>query len=266
MYTSLYVIPHQDDELFTFGVDIIKRIHKGERVALLLVVDGAKCWVKDMLTDGESCEIEDGIHDVHNFKLSEQDFVASRDKEFSDCCERLGVKREDIYYADPRLPDMGFSVEEGKHAILTLISKKQFDRVCVHAPRQECSFDPQVRNISMPPHVDHCFLGQACQELLNEGAIKNLEYCIEFYDVDRFKTDNSKVKLNQIKPTCEELHIIQNAGKAYKKWNPDEGRYAIGWHCDKEMHEDSLKAPVFTSYQAKRTNTFASRIKRILSA
>lgn len=264
MKTSLYIIPHQDDELFTFGVDIVKRIKNKERVIVLLVADGAKCWVKDMLHDGKQCEVAQGVWDNHNFELSESEFVASRDSEFADCCARLGINKDDIFYANPRLPDMGVSVEAGRQAIMQILVQENVDRVCAHAPRPECSFDPATRDVSMPPHIDHCFLGQACQELLEEGKIKKLEFCVEFYDVDRFKEANPKIKLTQTRPTKEELRIIQNAGVAYKTWNPEAGRYAIGWHCDKDFLDSSLTAPVYTSYKAKRTNTFAQKIKRFL--
>lgn len=51
---TLYVVPHQDDELFTFGLDVVKTLSRGDSVYVLLVTDGSECWVKDMLADGKN--------------------------------------------------------------------------------------------------------------------------------------------------------------------------------------------------------------------
>ncbi len=223
------------------------------------------CWVKDMLADGQSCtDGGEGYQDSHNYSLTTEEFVASRDAEFSECCFRLGIKRENIYFSKPRYTDMNFSVEEVKGSIKKVCDKIKPNRVCVHAPRWESSFNPSERNISMPPHVDHCFCGQAVQLLLREKAIDDAEFFIEFYDFERFQAAHKEIRAKRIESTGREATIIQKTGLAYKVWNPQEGRYAIGWHRDKEMHANALKEPLTLSYRLSRARLFASRLKHNL--
>lgn len=262
---TLYVVPHQDDELFTFGLDVVKTLSRGDSVYVLLVTDGSECWVKDMLADGKKCT--DGgkdFHDCHKYALSTEEFVASRDKEFFECCSRLGINKDNVHLSNPRFVDMNFSVEEVKAAIKSVVEMINPDRVCVHAPRWESSFNPCERNVSMPPHIDHCFCGRAVYLLLREKVIKDAEFFIEFYDLERFESLHSDITVRRIEANSDEAELIQRAGLAYKVWNPDEGRYAIGWHCDKEMHSNALKKPVSLSYKIPITRLFASRVKHKL--
>lgn len=82
--------------------------------------------------------------------------------------------------------------------------------------------------------------------------------------MERFESLHSDIPVRRIEANSGEAELIQRAGLAYKVWNPDEGRYAIGWHCDKEMHSNALKKPVSLSYKIPITRLFASRVKHKL--
>lgn len=218
-----------------------------------------------MLADGKNCaDGGDGFHDCHKYALSTEEFVANRDKEFFECCSRLGINKDNIYFSNPRFVDMNFSVEEVKASIKSVVEMINPDRVCVHAPRWESSFNPCERNVSMPPHIDHCFCGQAVQLLLREKCIKDAEFFIEFYDLKRFESLHREIAVKRVETNAGEAELIQRAGLPYKVWEPSEGRYAIGWHCDKEMHSIALKRPLSLSYKIPSARLLASRIKHKL--
>jgi LmbE family N-acetylglucosaminyl deacetylase len=79
-------------------------------------------------------------------------------------------------------------------------------------------------------HPDHRALGQAAQELYNEGKIKDLRFYVEPYQLDIFNPDG----LSGINYWCTTTNSNGNAKldyaiSKYKYFNVSNVRYAIGY-------------------------------------
>ncbi|WP_282035294.1 PIG-L family deacetylase [Metabacillus indicus] len=134
---AVFYIPHQDDELLTFGVGILNHIESGYNVHLVLYTDGQASNVFKQM------QIEPGR------------FGEIRDKEFKRSAKSLGVHMNNLHFID--LPDGKVTTEDMREIILTY--EKKFPGA-LH--RGFSYYDL---------HNDHRVAGEALNELYNEGEI-----------------------------------------------------------------------------------------------
>lgn len=246
---TLYLIPHQDDELYTMGSDIIRRSLVSPTIVVLLT-DGARCDARDLIHDGGSC---DELGDHHVYELSIEEFVAARDNEFLASCAALGVPRENVHVASRRMPDLGVEVEDVKDELERILHAHPLACVCAHAPRFEVSQDPDVRpDLSVAPHRDHCLVGQAVESLRLQGQVSCVRYFVEFYDLSRFLQENPDIVMMKRPLDADQRERFVRALGAYKVWDPESGRYAVGWHSGREMYEGALESSTAYLYDPSR--------------
>ena len=95
MKKILYFVPHQDDELLGYGLDIAKETKlNSENVYVFLCTDGSSSGVRRMLCDNkEECFLHEG---KHQYTLGSEEFSKARDREFILSLIALGVKKENI--------------------------------------------------------------------------------------------------------------------------------------------------------------------------
>ena len=233
--TMLYFAPHQDDELLTLGIDIITSISKGHDVHVILCTDGSKSGVRKMLNNGETCTKHEGIH---NYNLSIEEFVQARDREFLGSCHSLGIQPSNIHILETRYIDGSLSVSDAESVIEKFLSVYGKDSIV-------CTIGP---NNGPSQHRDHKALGRAAENLLNKGMIQELRLFIEPYHAKKVLTNP---RLLPVYPTIQKAAAakeknIQNAVSSYSYWNPDEQRYAVGYHSVTTEFNDFLKE--MTSY------------------
>ncbi len=82
-------------------------------------------------------------------------------------------------------------------------------------------------------HPDHRVLGQAVYELCNEGLIQHAVFCIEFYHLEQFRKRYPQTLLLCHEATNAEAKKLACAVDAYCTWQPDNNKYALGWHSAK---------------------------------
>ena len=214
--TVLYFAPHQDDELLTMGIDIAASVKNGYDVHVIMCTDGASSNVRLRLGNREFCE---QCHEQHVFDLTKEDFTATRDQEFFGCCAALGVKKENIHFADERIVDGNVTLDAAKNIIKTFVDRIDADStVCTIYPN-----DPKEQ------HRDHRTLGLAAVELKNEGAIKHLVLMEEPYVavvVDHAPGEEPKV----FYAPDDIAEQIEKAVSEYFLWDPANKRYAVGYH------------------------------------
>lgn len=238
--TILYFAPHQDDELLSMGIDICSNIQKGHDVHVILCSDGSKSNVKNVLNNGKSCPKHQGEH-VYN--LSVEEFIQARDKEFMDSCHSLGVKSSNIHIPENRGIDGSLSVETSETIIKHYLSLYGNDSlVCTISPDNGKS-----------QHRDHKALGMAANNLLTKGNIKEVKFFIEPYHFGQI-VDNPR--LIPIAPTIEKAapHVaekLKGAINSYSYWNPDEQRYAVGYHSVTSEFNDFLAETTAYSFNKK---------------
>ena len=219
--TVLYLAPHQDDELLTMGIDIINSIESGFDVHVILCVDGSKSIVKKILNNGETCTFH---KDKHSYDLSSREFVFARDREFIESCVCLGVPLSNIHIYAKRPSDGELSIEKAENIVcqyLNLFNKNA--KVCTiwHG-----NGDKQ--------HIDHKNLGYAVYNLYKRHKLKEVRFFKEPYC-------KSKIKFNKIKAIKDIEIKIDNAICSYSKWEPQNGRYAIGYHSVRNEFDNFKK-------------------------
>ncbi|EGT5080366.1 TPA: PIG-L family deacetylase [Clostridioides difficile] len=219
---TLFFTPHQDDETLSMGSAIIEHVEKSD-THVILCTDGSKSIVRKVLDDGGSCSYH--IKDVHKYSLSENELSKDRDEEFKNSCEAMGVKESNIHIEDNRAHDGELSKEKAKEIILKYLEEYPEAKVKTVTPFKASGI-----------HEDHRALGEAALELYREGKIKDLRFYVEPYDYKDFKKVNPNVEVWKVLPSQEEK--LLSAMNAYKKWNPESGHYAIGYHSVKSHFDD----------------------------
>lgn len=231
--TILYFSPHQDDELLSMGIDICNSINEGHDVHVILCTDGSKCKIRDELANGKEYNKHPGNHTYH---LTEEEFIATRDKEFRESCRALGVEDGNVHILENRVTDGNLNICFGKKTILHFVDAIGPDCVV-------CTLDPNLENNRQ--QRDHKGLGYAAVELFNEGVIRELRVFTEPYFSEFFhhKTDFVRGEVRAVIDTATTLTQgkIQKAAEAYSRWDPEAGRYAVGYHDIAKAFDTLLK-------------------------
>lgn len=220
--TILYFSPHQDDEILTMGINICNSVRSGQNVHVILCTDGSKCIVRKQLSDGRKCNKHAG---AHTYTLTESELTAARDKEFRESCLALGVADGNIHILQDRFADRKLTISGSKSIIRQYLAAMGEDSIV-------CTPDPNLENGRQ--HRDHKALGYAAVELFNEGFIRELRLFTEPYYAERFRH-----KTDFIRGECKEVvdsasapvrETIKKAVAAYSRWEPEAGRFAVGYH------------------------------------
>lgn len=216
---NLFFIPHQDDEVLTFGVKIIQEcLSSNSEVHVILCTDGSASAVRKILCNWHRC----GLHkSLHHYRLSLEKFIEARDKEFIASCGQLGVCPQNIHILDNRSADGKLSVDIAQNIIKNAIGKYSLtDQFTVH------TFFPSEHNQA----IDHRNLGLAALNLQKQGVIRNLNLFLDPHCLE----DNQQIEFfDFVEIKCfddEEKKKIISAKNEYGIWDPKRGRYAIGLH------------------------------------
>jgi N-acetylmuramoyl-L-alanine amidase len=231
----LYFVPHQDDEILSMGVDIRNQLSRGRNIQVILVTDGENSEARDILNgqyDNESKDPSkagrplkdtwhDTIHDprLENFQhgyLSFEEFTNLRTNEFYRALETLGVSRDRIHI-------------EGLHA--GNINKASIEEII----KKYISTYPNadIKSLSwFDGHPTHSLIGQSIKDLQDNKIIKpyQAEFFLSIY-TDRFYSIPKPMKTQKILFDKEsERSMLINAANVYKRYDPANGFYAIGYH------------------------------------
>lgn len=242
--TMLYFAPHQDDELLTMGIDICSSVLKHHDVHVILCTDGSKSNVRKRLNNGQKCPKHEGIH---HYDLSIEAFIQARDREFMDSCRALGLDAAHIHIPEKRSIDGSLTVQAAENTIQKYLSLFGEDvTVCTISP-----------NNGPAQHRDHKALGRAANNLLNRGIIQDLKFFIEPYHFGQIVENPRLIPIDptikKAPPQIEER--IKKAIGAYSYWNPDEQRYAVGYHSVTTEFDDFLKNMESYSYMNRNVKT-----------
>lgn len=214
----IYLVPHQDDELLTLGLDACRTINSGESdVHVVLLTDGSKSNKRFEICNGKECPLHPGIH---QYELDIPHFIAARDLEFRGSCDALGYAPGSVHFFPRRMIDSLLSTNAADAAIRSVLA--QFPEGAA------------VRTISpyggKKQHADHRNLGLAALKLYREGLIRDLKLFIEPYCLDACKAEHPELTLTVLNADEQEKMQLSEAIRSYSIWDPDQGRYAIGYH------------------------------------
>lgn len=228
--TVLFFAPHQDDELLTLGAYAQHVIAEGADAHVVLCSDGAKSCVREVLADGQSCGKHDG---VHAFELDEGAFSDARDREFLSSCQAIGFRPSRIHFAPKRAVDGCLSQEEALDIIQWFLAISPHAEVCTISPL-----------VGESQHRDHRHLGEAALELYRKGRIRSLNLFVEPYCLDAFRQENPGIELaSETASSPESARKLADAISQYCLWEPENKRYAIGYHSVTGEFDEFMREP-----------------------
>lgn len=214
----VYFSPHQDDELISMGIDACRTISAGKSgTHVVLCTDGSRSGMRMKIQDGKTCKFHGG---VHQYFLDIPQFIAARDTEFRESCMALGYAPDAIHFAEHRAVDACLTDEEAEAIMLSALSKFP-EGAAVR------TFSPYGGEAQ---HKDHQCLGRTALRLYRKGYIKDLRLFIEPYCLESCREAYPNLKLTQIRPDDAAMERIRKAAQAYATWDPENRRYAIGYH------------------------------------
>lgn len=236
--TVLYFAPHQDDELLSMGIDICASLKKNHDVHVILCADGSKSYVRGLLNNGKACAKHEGIH---QYNLSVEDFIKARDREFTGSCLALGVPEGNIHIPEKRAVDGSLYVSYGEALIRSFLSRFDADvEICTISPSNGPS-----------QHSDHRNIGQAAENLLKAGVIRKVRFFIEPYLFEKIKDNPQFIP---VAPTIQQASSsvarkISAAVDSYSLWQPEQQRYAVGYHSVTTEFRDFLQTKTCYSFE-----------------
>ena len=247
----IYLVPHADDETLTYGIDILNSIRAGRQVQLVLLSESVFSTAFDMINGrnykGERVydRVFDRFHNpikenYQNGYLTRAVFGAARLKEFEQASLELGVKTSNIAFIN------------GLNAGDTSILIQKFLNAFPHA-----EFRTMAKEDSQPAHV---LLGKVLQSFVDRHLMQpsQVRYIVSVY-TDRFDKTlrerfgnqaylsfKKKERTEYLTNPIDKKHL-QTAINIYKKWDPANGWYAIGYHSVPEQFR-SLEKEMYTRY------------------
>lgn len=116
---TVFILPHQDDELLTMGAYATTLISRGEAPYALLCTDGSASRVRNILCDGKQCTKHEG---EHRYQLDADAFCDARDYEFFESCCALGFRPSRIMAHPQRDKDGQLTEEKAESLISSYLS------------------------------------------------------------------------------------------------------------------------------------------------
>jgi putative cell wall-binding protein/LmbE family N-acetylglucosaminyl deacetylase len=248
----VYLVPHADDEVLTYAVNIRNEISKGREVFIALMARGDDTFARDALNgfyDKESyskynrgkivyCYWHGKYHDPENenFKhghIDLKEFGDIRVEEFIRAGKALGVPDDHILVEG--LPRGAFNAKRVKD-IITVYKTKY--------PNAE------FRTMSKHDlHNEHALIGRVLDELVNENKIpkhKVLYFVSNYTDRTANKKFRESVYKESLLKPKDRLFIVDSI-KVYKDYRPSLGLYAAGYHSVSSQF-NSLENDIYTKF------------------
>ncbi len=222
----VYLLPHQDDEMFLAG-SIAHNVQAGKKVYAVIVTDGSASKVFGWLNQlAKSTRAVDCLkNQCRGFPgqlltpLTIRQFIEARNREFIASMETLGVPRSHIILANTS------STLEADHnsfrdGHLTVPAASTLIRELSKELGME-TFVTLISDPTHPEHPDHRTLSIALQ---NASEIKDKI----FYSEDPIYSLPIKLSLAERRAKIKALD-------QYFVWNPKQGRYAIAAHSVRKL-------------------------------
>ena len=231
---NLYFVAHQDDELLNTGVLLSDEAQRfPEDTFVILCTDGGGSGVINVLGDGKDCWLHKG---THLYPLTREEFSRFRDREFVDSCQILGVKDENVIIHEKRGLDGSLSEEEAESIISAVLRLFPEER------------DFRIRAVSSlfagRQNPDHRAIALSCEKLFEKGLFSEMLLVTDSCFTGDCRELFPHIQFEEKAPSEEAFVKIKAAADCYGIWEPEEGRFAVGWHSVKDEFEYIVKNPV----------------------
>jgi len=240
---SLWIIPHQDDEVLSMGMAIIYNSYYGNENFILQVSDGSGSSVLDILNGLTVCTCTVcpigqvyGTHDPisENYldgSLDKSSFSLARDREQEEALTIMGAQ----LYKRLKYPDgsVDLYVNRITNEIITWINNNGGD----------IAIEQGLINIGVTSYKDASSDHQACANAVtnvkNIYKSKGLRLNTHYYLSPSIWNQYGELVFNK---NCVET--LKNALNTYKLYEPISGRYEIGWHSVQSLFEKVYNTPI----------------------
>lgn len=194
----VYVNPHQDDEILTMGLPLLRDITNNKKnTYLMLMTDGGKT--------ASISAINRRLRLWGYDEINISDIIESRNSEMHDCLMTLGMQEENIiYHPYPNLDISSGQVENVLENFYSTHKNMEIKTMSVN------NYDTSHGNI------DHL----ACKEgSINVAKKYNLKYTL----LSAEGGDKTLI------PTDGEKEILMRAASKYEVFDPEDKRYSVGY-------------------------------------
>ncbi|MGW7367633.1 PIG-L deacetylase family protein [Streptomyces sp. NPDC054841] len=233
---AIFYSPHQDDE--TIGMAGAIREHKeaGRAVHLVLLTNGINQGLLDIMNGlngpcplGSNCRQPD-----HRPGLSMDDLIAGRTAEFHAAAEQLGV--DEVHTMD--LDDdhvvtnrSGFT-ERLKEVILDFEGRYPgASHKLVSGWRDQVPSEPG-------PNPTHSACRDAAEALRDRISDFRFHWTYAYFRLQRARSADFVLDLTESQFEAKRRAILE-----YNRWEPDNGRYALGYHSVSTLLENAYNDP-----------------------
>lgn len=218
MPTAIFYIPHQDDEIVSFGTAIMNHLFAGDDVHLVLCTDGSGSGVRKELNGDRPCMAHNR---TYRFGLSKSDFTSARNREFVWSAGCMGVAADRLHFRQ-HIEDGSMTVEAAESLI------REFERRYPGARHR--TFTPT------DPHPDHANLGLALRQLVDTNEVGDARFYFKTSEMSR-----NEGTWEMAKP--EHLPFLTAANHAYRVFAPSRGLYSIGYLSVANTFDTQLENP-----------------------
>ncbi len=232
--TSVYVIPHQDDELISMVGGVTAD-----------VVAGRDVWVVK-INRGDWSSAYDQLCQQKGYCLSRVEFGAARDRELVDSAVAMGVRADHVVLNHVIEQNPGYN-DEVDRVVAGLVDR--FGR------------DARFNAISfLDLHSSHAPVGYD-YKMRCEG--EGLSRCRWFQSP--LYQPGSKIATKPVEAPAAlwlpaSSTVVTRAVNAYKKWDPANGRYAIGWLSVQNQLSHTMSHPGSLVHRDTRFYNEAQRL------
>ena len=247
---TFFLSPHQDDEVLSMGAMILQALAQGDEVHVALCTNGDASAVRTAIGMVANCPICKSYR--RPYALTRRQFVASRDAEFIASCTALGVDAAHVHKygegdGNERAEDTELSVYQAREIV------SYYARLFPNA--RFVTFSPITR---AGEHRDHKALARAAMEAYEAGKIARLTCVVEPYTMDHFTSKGISLhKLSVRSLGTAAVSALEAAADEYCRFDPAQGRYAVGEHSKSREFNDRSWIDAVYSYEPTRASVSA---------
>ena len=231
---AIFYSPHQDDESLAMAGSIREHGEAGRAVILVLLTRGENGGLLDIMNGTADCPLGQDCPGggAHRFGLVQEDIVRARTAEFRAAAARLGVDRVVVRdRPDSAWTDYAGFVQEVRATILEFEARYPgASHKLVNGYRDVVyGWNPEE------PNLTH----KACREAAD--GIVGLDF--RFYWVYGYTYPQEQRTADYVLPlTAKQFARKRQALAEYGRWDPERGRYALGYHSVGKLMIDPAAA------------------------
>ena len=231
---AIFYAPHQDDESLAMAGAIREHVEAGREVILVLLTRGENGGLLDIMNGTADCPLGQDCPGggAHRVGLGQDDIVRGRTAEFRAAARRLGVDRVVVRdRPDSAWGDYPGFVQEVRATI------QEFEARCPGASHKLVNGYRDVVHGGNPdePNLTH----KACREAA-EG-LAGLDF--RFYWVYGYTYPQEQRTADYVLPlSANQFARKRQALAEYGHWDPERGRYALGYHSVGQLMIDPAAA------------------------